>query len=308
MKTVRNILTVSIAIIAVLTAASAVFSYLALSTEFDHVLYYFNAGSVNAALGMYLPVAAMVTALVCALLIRRKVSFGALPPANLPTVFASALSGLLLIVSTVFSFLLSDGAEPSKLSVSAAVFAIIAAVYFLLLPFAEDKLVMIPLSFAPCIWAALKLLEEYFRSGEPINSPIRVVNLTMLAFLLLFFAEEIRFFIDRQSPAIYYFCALSALTFTGAAAFPKLALILADVSGFDFSVLDWFLYIALFFFVLARMTALPSVSTEYVAEVDASDGDDDDAEVEAKTDSDGEDAASISDDTVTDESSEDEDK
>lgn len=302
MKKVRNILTVSIAIIAVLTVASAVFSFLALSTEFDHVLYYFNAGSVNAALGMYLPIAALAAAAVCALLIRKKASFNAMPPANLPTVFASVLSGLLLIVSTVFSVLFSDMAESSKLSVAASVFAIIAAVYFMLLPFAEKKPFMAFLSFAPCIWAALKLLEEYFRSGEPINSPIRVVNLTMLAFLLLFFAEEIRFFIDRQSPAIYYFSALSALAFTGAAVFPKLAIILADIPGFDFSVLDWFLYAALFFFILARMTALPSISVEYTAKANV-EADDDKADHEAEIAE-----ADIPDNANISESSEDEDR
>lgn len=257
-KTANNILTVFIAAVILMTVVSAVFSYIAMANEFDHDIGHFNTGSVSAGIAMYLPIAAAAVSLIGGLLIRKRIAFDEVPPANIPTVFSSVLAGLLLIASAIFAVI--EAVEPSRITMGAIVVALISGVYFLLLPFMQKKTFMIFLSFAPPVWAALKLLEEYFSDGGPINSPIRTINLTMLAFLLLFFAEEIRFVIDCQIPSTYYFLTLSALAFTGNAVFPKLVIILTGNTAFEFSFIDCAVGVAMFMFLLARLSALPSIT------------------------------------------------
>jgi len=256
-KSTGTLLTIFVSAVLVLTIASSVIGYFAMTAGFDHKLFYFNIDSILGPLYIILPVAACLISLVCGIMLRKKVSFTDIPSSNIPTTFTSTLTGLLMIASAVLTLI--SGNELSRLSVAAVVFAFVSAVYFIALPFANGKPFMALLSFSPVGWAAFKLLEEYFRDGEPINSPIKTVNLTMFSFLLLFFAEEIRFGIDRQIPGSYYFCILSAVTFTGNAVFPKLAIILTDNSLFEFSVIDWCLYAALFTFLLARLSALPAI-------------------------------------------------
>lgn len=266
-KTTGITLVIFIAAVLAITVVSSVMGYIAMTTEFDHKLFYFNADSLLGKLYIILPIASSLLSLVCGIMLRKKVSFTNIPAANVPTTFASVLTGLLILASAVFTVI--SGSELSKISTAAVVFSFISAVYFIVLPFANGKSFMALFSFSPAIWAALKLLEEYFREGEPINSPIKIVNLTMFAFLLLFFAEEIRFGIGRQIPGVYYFCILSAIAFTGNAVLPKLAIILTDNSLFEFSVIDWCLCAAVFMFLLARLSALPAVLGEYTENKDA---------------------------------------
>ena len=259
-RSTKILLTATVAAVLIITVLSAIFSYIAMTTDFDHELFYFNAGSTLGALTMYLPIVAPALAIICGIALSKKIRFTESPAANIPTVFTSVLMGLLMIAASVFT--LTGGAELSRISMGVILTGIVSGIYFLLFPFVGNRSFMIYLSFVPTIWAALKLLEEYFREGEPINSPIRTINLTMLAFLLLFFAEEIRFGIDRQIPGTYYFCILSAVAFTGSAALPKLAIILTDNSLFEFSFIEWCLGAAMFLFLLARLSAVPAVLTD----------------------------------------------
>ncbi len=259
-KTANIILTVTIAAVILMTVVSSIFSYIAMTGEFDHDIGHFKVGSVSAGIAMYLPIAAAAVSLVGGLLIRKKITFDGIPDTNIPTVFTSVLAGLLLIASAVFTVI--EATELSRITIGVIVTAVIGGLYLILLPFMHKKPFMIFLSFVPPVWAALKLLEEYFSDGGPINSPIRTINLTMLAFLLLFFAEEIRFRIDCQIPCTYYFLTLSALAFTGNAVFPKLAIILTGNTVFDFSFIDCAVGVAMFMFLLARLSALPSVTEE----------------------------------------------
>lgn len=260
-KPTRILLTVIVAAVLVITAVSSVFGYIAMTEDFDHQLCYFNAGSVYGSLYILLPIIASAISVICGIMLRKKVSFIKAPSANIPTVFTSVLTGLLMFASAIITY--TNSSELSKISTAAVIFAIVAGIYFVLLPFMGEKPFMAFLSFAPALWATFKLLEEYFRQGEPLNSPIKTVSLTMFAFLLLFFAEEIRFGFDRQIPGTYYFCILSAVAFTGNAVLPKLAIILTGDSIFEFFIIDWCLGAAVLLFLLARLSAIPAVLGEY---------------------------------------------
>lgn len=279
-RSIRITTTAIIIFVLAVTVASSVFGYIAMTNQFDHILYYFDANSVLGKLYIILPIIGAAASLALVPLMRKKVSVTDAPSANVPVLFCSVLSGLLMIVSSYFTligfesmpaaatisnYFSYNGVQPlSKVSLFAAIFGIIGGIYLILFPFLGKKPFMSLASAAPMVWAALKLLEENFREGDPMNSPIRTVNLTMFAFILLFFAEEIRFYVGRQIPGTYYFVTLSAIAFTGNAVIPKLIIILTDNSSFDFSSITWWLGAALLLFFIARLSAIPSVLGEYI--------------------------------------------
>lgn len=261
---VRKAITISSILTLVITAIASVCNYFAMAYSFDHELGYFDLGSITAAFAVYLPLLVPVIGIVCAVSIRKKASFHSAPAVGIPTVFTSILVGLLMVASAFFAF--SAEGPLTNLEIGVVVFSLISAVYFFAIPFCQGKPSMIFLSFAPAIWAALRLLEEYFREGGPINSPIRTVNLSMIAFLLLFFAEEIRFGIGNQITGPYLFCLFSAIAFTGNAVFPKIAIIFTKSNNyFSFSFMEWCLAAAIFLFLVARLITAPASLGEYIA-------------------------------------------
>ena len=69
-------LTLSVIIIAVLafTVISSVFGYIAMTNQFDHILYYFDANSVLGKLYIILPIIGAAASLALVPLMRKKVS------------------------------------------------------------------------------------------------------------------------------------------------------------------------------------------------------------------------------------------
>ena len=262
---------IMIAVIFAITVISSVCSYIAMANEFDHNIFHFKKGSVCAAIAMYLPILSSVVALAGMFILRKKMSFHSVPSTTgIPMTFSSTFVGVMLIVSAFLGKAPSDYVSQNQpiavfnLSTWVTITAIISGVYFLLIPFVK-KSFMTLMAFSPVLWAAFSLLEEYFRAGEPINSPIRTINLTMFSFLLLFFAEDIRFGLGNQIVGTYYFCLLSAISFTGTAVLPKIAIIIVDNSKFKFDIISWCLCAAILLFLLARLTTLPSALGNYMS-------------------------------------------
>ena len=259
------------AIIIAITAASAVVTYFALTRHFDHAICHYDLSPVSYA-ARILPWCAVATAIVCAFAVRRRTSLEGEPSVSTFGTFASLLSGLLMLSSAVFVVIGERTIEsrfPQIVWVAAAA-AVLGGIYFVASPFVKDGAVITALSFAPALWAASVLLQEYFRAGEPINSPLRDLDLSMYAFLLLYFTESIRFRLKSQSSAIYYFCALSAIAFTGCAALSKLAVSFTD-SSFDFNLISYcvgtalVLHIASDIVSVIRMTDAHDIAPKHAA-------------------------------------------
>ncbi len=258
----RRVLLFAFIIIMALTAVSAVCGYFALSGNFDHKLFYYNESTVSC-LTKWLPWVGFALAVITAIVLRVCTKATCEPKNGIPTLFTSIFAGVLMAVSAVFTFTDKELAADPKLAIRmstvltfpnfVALFGILAAAYFILTVFTKNKRLLASFSFFPALWAAAELLMTYFRSGEPINSDVRVLSLTTYAFLLLFFAEETRFYLDRQLTGIYYLCLYSALIFSGVCSIPRLAIILTGVRGFDFSFIDSALLFALFLLTLSRL-------------------------------------------------------
>lgn len=241
----------------------AVLSFTALSKEFDHSLGYFMADSTAAAVSMYLPLSIPVVAFACGWYIRKEFSISAPETSGISVIFTSVLTGVLMIASGVFRIINSTTLE--NLAKGIIVAALISGICFIAIPFIKNKAIGTLLFFPPAVWAALSLIEEYFRDGSPINSPLKTVNLTMFAFILLLFTEELRFSVGRQLTGSYYFTILCAAAFTGIATLPKITIIaFKNNDTFNFDTITWCLCGAIFLFVLARLATLPAAFTDYV--------------------------------------------
>lgn len=273
-KTSR-VLVLVFAIIIAITAAAAICTYFALTGHFDHAIFHYDSSPVSNA-ARILPWCAIITALVCSIAIRRDKSLGVELPITAGGTFASVLTGLLMISSAVFAVIINqrdlEMRFPQIVPIAAAA-AVLSAVYLIASPFIKNCSVRTAFSFAPAVWAASMLLKEYFRSGEPINSPLRDLDLSMYAFLLLYFTERIRFHLNNQKSAAYYFCAFSAFTFTGAAALPELAVCLTDDSfSFNFASLcvgaALVIFIAIDIITAIKVTGGSSTAPEHAAKQD----------------------------------------
>lgn len=265
-KNLRIILISAVAAVLGITVIGAVFGFFAYTRDFDYSLFYFNKGSVSALLTTALPFAAAAVSVALSFILRGKASFADAPGESIPLYFASIVTGC-LIISSAF---IPGGVGEALVTVDRGLFvtvSLLTGIYFILSPFPaltpgfKDPLsiVMTVLSFSPSLFVGLMLVEEYFRTGEPLNSPIRTANLAMYALLLLYFAEDIRFAIGKARPASYYFCLLTAFAFTGAATLPKLVLILTGAEGFSFVPMEWFICAAILMFMLSRLYALPRI-------------------------------------------------
>ncbi len=267
-ESVRNTLFAAIVLAFIITVISSILGYIAMTNDFDSTLGYFEIGSMPAAMYLYLPLAVPVIALVCAFVIRKEFSIGAPASSGVFNIFTSVLTGLLMIGSGVLTCI--SGVALSKPAIGIVVSAFISGVCFIITPFLKNRPTTYLLALFPALWAAMNLIEEYFRDGAPINSPIRTVNLAMFAFLLLFFTEELRFGISKQLTGTYYFCILCGIAFTGSATLPKLAIIIMGKNDvFNFDLISWCLCAALFLFLLARLASLPSAFKPYKKPVKA---------------------------------------
>lgn len=267
-KSFKSIMLIMITAVFAVTAISSVCAYFAMTNEFDHNIFHFAKDSKLAFAATYLPMVTPFIAAACMILLNKSRSFKSAPSTTgIPMTFSSTFVGVMLIISAFIGRAPTESFNASVKSVDLSawvtVTAIISGVYFLLIPFVK-KSFMTLLAFSPVLWAAFSLLEEYFRAGEPINSPVRTANLAMFSFLLLFFAEDIRFGLKNQIVGLYYFCLLSAITFTGAATLPKIAIIIIDNSKFKFDIINWCLCTAMLLFLLSRLATLPAVLGDYV--------------------------------------------
>lgn len=273
-KQLRVFALVSI-IILVISAVSAVCTYLALTRNFDHEIFHYG-NTLAAMLARILPWCAAAIAAIFAIGIRGMFAFddavepGAASPLK---TFTSVLTSLLMIASAVFTFLGNRTAETRFEGIVwiAAVAAIFSGVYFAVSVLGKSSGALTALAFAPALWAASMLLREYFRAGEPINSPLRDMDLAAYSFILLFFTEKIRFRLKNHTPSIYFFCSLTALTFTVTSALPKLIVYFTDDS-FTFNLIDLCLAVCIALFIAVDIVfAISSVVRARVPEHERSD-------------------------------------
>jgi len=109
------------------------------------------------------------------------------------------------------------------------------------------------LSFSPVGWAAFKLLEEYFRDGEPINSPIKTVDILTYAFTAVFFLYEIRLSLGREKWKAYIIFGFIAATLCAYSSIPTLITYFVTGKVISNSIYETVLTLTICLFIVMKL-------------------------------------------------------
>ena len=178
-------------------ALAAVMLFLGGKNEFESDIGYFVKGSVFAAV-LYIALAVGCALGVLSWVLHRKQTLNnRVLPGTFMMPALSVLCGAAVIALTVSNILYYDSAAPDK-------FAVIRYISYLLSVPAAAALVMSAFSrgkapsalscllgfFTPLFFAS-KVLVDYFDHSTAVNSPVKIIcQITYIAFMLLFTAEE----------------------------------------------------------------------------------------------------------------------
>ncbi len=219
---------------------------------------------------LFLPllfVLAVVISVGFGILFRSSLSNRSLKPA-LPTVFASGLNALALVVWLVVLLLDVVGkihpVGPQKvLSVLLTVSALLAAVYFIYTATnVSPRVPAVLLSCATAIFCVLYPLFAYFDRAFPLNSTIKIFDQITFLILAIFFLAENRFRFGKISDATFLPLGMIAVVFTAANAVPGLIYAVRFGEALVGNIMHDFLSFAFCLYVLARMLSFPLAEEE----------------------------------------------
>ena len=158
----------------------------------------------------------------------------------------SALCGFFLVATVIMQIIMmlnhslqSDaGKYQGKLHYLALVLAIPAAFYFLYSIFAEkeSRKVKAVLGITLMLWCMACIIVTYLYIEIPINSPERVLSIISFIALMLFFTEEIRYFLGKPLPRLYCALALCAFVVSVGNSLPLIILSVAKINSFKMSI------------------------------------------------------------------------
>lgn len=220
----------------VCAASCAVLFFFACKKDYDLAVYHFNPGALITFTAVTL-IASAVLALVSAVILGKKETVTVKPSARVLSSFASSLTALLLVYSSLSvipdlvqtfgkyqSFNRLSFFKANYLTLIALVFALLSAVYFIFSVMGCFKKATVFLSLAPSIWAGVRMLQVYF-SDIPMNDPLKSVTLVLYASLMLFLCEDVRTHLKCHNPITATFFPLLGLVCVLAIAVPQFALI-----------------------------------------------------------------------------------
>ncbi len=176
---------------------------------------------------------------------------------DVPTLFASAFSGLTLLFFAYSLFLKVGGGNllASLFAVLAALCAILGALYFLLSLFDAAKEIRAVLALAPALLGIFYAFYLYFEGEMMLNNPHKL--LCQSAFLLtsFFFLGESRIALGRPKWALHTYITLLTLLFSAALSLPNLVYHAAVGAPLLFDTMPDFVLLAITLYSSARAVA-----------------------------------------------------
>ena len=216
-----------------LSAAAAVIfaavDIILMRSGYDWTLFLYESGS-SAPL-IFHTAAIVITALLCTSVIfaRHAMLPRSAAPAGAFTSFCAGMTGCMLAgfgLMKLYYFMRGRydmTARDTKLGLIAAFFAIAAALYFIITAVAKEsrRAHSLP-AFAVIITAALRLVEIYFGTASPINSPPRIIfEIAMLA-CMDYIITETRFIVGQPKPERYLAASCASIVLLALYAVPHL--------------------------------------------------------------------------------------
>lgn len=241
----------------VATMALTYLRAIALFTEFDSAAGFYVHGAKLPGVFSTVAVASIIIAALFVYFMRggvKKIS----PTLDLGSpiiIFTSALLAFMIIAYFILTLIpgMKDGF--TVMEKAALVLSLPAALYHLIgtaIP-AKNKNIRLLFSIAMILWLFAVLMSVYFRKGVIVNNPNRMLELTALSVVLLFFVNEGRFDANIAQPATYIILGLTSIIIGGLYVLPNVILtimhIYPDLVDVNFMVV----YACMWLYILLRM-------------------------------------------------------
>ena len=187
---------------------------------------------------------------------------------TLPTVFASGLSALAMLVWIVVLLVdvIGKGLPVGTariLLILMTLFALIGICHFVYSAISGNgERNRVLLCAALAVFCAFYMLYAYFDTAFTLNSPIKLFDQITFFLLALFFLAECRFHVNKISDATFLPIGMICMVFTAADAVPGLIYAAAEGEALVGNVMHDFLALAFFLYIVARMLSFPLSASE----------------------------------------------
>lgn len=217
MKTLPLTARICLCISAIITLVGTVCQTIAMLTQFDSVVGYFNPSPLVTVCSVLFFVAVILPA-VCAVITPK----GKLPTAW-PTVGRNVVAFLPAFVFGGIGLLMMYTASvtgPNTLSALVGLLALASLPYFVLTVAQTSQSrpsLVSALGFLPIVWSLLSVAETYIDQCTAMNSPIKLSLQFGFLGVALAISSELRFRLDKAAPraALYFHCIGMYACFTG---------------------------------------------------------------------------------------------
>lgn len=241
-----------ISIIAMLCLAAV--RALALLIEFDDSASYYIHGAELPVIFTVGAVIAVAAALVFVILLRGKLNDVTIESDSGAVIFTSALFAFILVGGTLYD-VISGSIGEGPLAIASAIFALPAAIYFILsisMP-VKSRDAQVIMSVFMMLWMFTKIVGTYFAGGIEINNPNKMMLLTAMAVTLIFLVSEGRFRLGTERRGLYIFAGLTSLIVTGMYSLPNAILIMLRAYPDIIDPIRELVMLTLFIYMLVRM-------------------------------------------------------
>ncbi|MCL2517139.1 MAG: hypothetical protein FWF15_01120 [Oscillospiraceae bacterium] len=244
------------------------------------ILNYYETDVSLYSIGTSLPDIFHIFLLVCTLIVLssffviKKEGFGdTLPQIKSLTVFASSISGLMLLASILFglyTFITGGVSNPISLQDIFNIFALIcaapASAYFIIIAVKTEPYKIRTSFFGLFIvvWSAFRLISEYFDVASPINNPLRILHQLSYIIIMIFFLYEAGYSANIKKPRLYAMGGYLALIFVFTSSLPVIILNFSKLKIINVNTFSYIIEFCLGFFVLVRMLTLNQKSEEEI--------------------------------------------
>lgn len=130
-----------------------------------------------------------------------------LPSSDTPVMFASTLSGFILIAVLILQLVLKTPISGTLGTgdyfwIAVLILAVPTAIFFFLPAFPLKNKARIEKAFAffPVIWCAVYLMHTYFDKSTALRSPVRILSELAMIASMLFFLMELRVRVGKSNP------------------------------------------------------------------------------------------------------------